>query len=58
MDLDGNKKSTIGSNASKVKWIFLCIKISKCYQRYDVVHSIGEIILCYAMFFLGKDAWY
>jgi hypothetical protein len=33
MELDGNKKSAIGSNASKAKWIFLCIKIKEVLSK-------------------------
>ncbi len=33
IELDGNKKSAIGSNGSKAKWIFLCIKIKEVFSK-------------------------
>jgi hypothetical protein len=33
MELDGNKKSAIDSNANKANWIFLCIKIKEMFSK-------------------------
>jgi hypothetical protein len=42
---------------TKLTGFFFALRSRKCFQRFDVLHSIGEIVLCCVMFFLRKDAW-
>jgi hypothetical protein len=36
---------------AKLSGFFFALRSRKCYQRFDVLHSIGEVVLSCAMFF-------
>jgi hypothetical protein len=52
------KKVQLVQMQAKLSGFFFALRSRKCYRRFDVLHSIGEIVLSCAMFFLGRDAWY